>query len=35
MAGRYKVYPEYKESEIEWVGNIPSHWTLARLKKCA
>ncbi|WP_368903877.1 restriction endonuclease subunit S [Providencia sp. 2.29] len=32
MAGRYKVYPEYKESEIEWVGNIPSHWTLARLK---
>ncbi|WP_432807451.1 restriction endonuclease subunit S [Providencia vermicola] len=30
--GRYKVYPEFKESGIEWVGNIPSHWTLARLK---
>ncbi len=32
MAGRYKVYPEYKHSGVEWVGYIPSHWTLARLK---
>lgn len=26
MADRYKVYPEYKKSSIDWVGDIPSTW---------
>jgi len=26
MTGRYKAYPEYKESGIEWLGNVPEHW---------
>ena len=25
-------YPEYKESGVEWIGEIPKHWTLTRLK---
>ena len=23
---RYKAYPEYKDSGVEWLGGIPSHW---------
>ncbi|QLQ63580.1 MULTISPECIES: hypothetical protein [Providencia] len=26
MVGRYKVYPEYKDSGVEWVGEIPTYW---------
>tara|TARA_Y100000588_G_C13795350_1_gene728489 strand:- start:27 stop:209 length:183 start_codon:yes stop_codon:yes gene_type:complete len=26
MTGRYKAYPEYKNSGIDWVGDIPSSW---------
>ena len=25
-------YPEYKESGVEWIGEIPSHWRKSRLK---
>ena len=25
-------YPEYKESGVEWIGEIPKHWTMTRLK---
>lgn len=28
MTGRYKSYPEYKKSEIEWVGCIPITWKI-------
>jgi type I restriction enzyme S subunit len=35
MAGRYKAYPEYKDSGVEWVGNIPSHWKISRIKHIA
>lgn len=27
QAGRYKSYPEYKDSGIEWLGEIPSGWS--------
>ena len=27
-----KAYPEYKETNIEWLGNIPSHWGTVPLK---
>lgn len=30
--GRYQAYPEYKDSEVEWLGEIPYQWQLTRLK---
>ena len=29
---RLKPYPSYKDSGIEWLGEIPTHWDIARLK---
>ena len=29
---RYKKYPSYKESGVEWLGDIPEHWENTRLK---
>lgn len=29
---RYQAYPEYKESGIKWLGDIPAHWDCIRLK---
>jgi hypothetical protein len=26
---RFKPYPAYKESGVEWLGEIPAHWELA------
>lgn len=28
----YKPYPTYKESGIEWIGQVPEHWELKPLK---
>ena len=30
-----KRYPEYKESGVEWIGEIPRHWEMKRLKHVA
>lgn len=27
-----KAYPEYKESEYDWIGDIPDHWKMVQLK---
>ena len=27
-----KPYPDYKDSRIEWLGEVPDHWTAERLK---
>ncbi|UYI50191.1 restriction endonuclease subunit S [Vibrio natriegens] len=32
MTGRYKSYPEYKESGIEWLKQMPSHWNKMKAK---
>lgn len=32
MSERYQAYPEYKNSGVEWLGNIPNHWQCLRLK---
>jgi len=32
---RFKPYPAYKESGIEWLGKIPAHWYVRRLKTIA
>ena len=29
---RWKRYLAYKDSEVEWVGEVPEHWGLKRLK---
>ncbi|MCK7267234.1 restriction endonuclease subunit S [Enterobacter cloacae] len=29
---KYKMYPEYKDSDIEWLGKIPSGWLLKKAK---
>ncbi|QIQ22176.1 restriction endonuclease subunit S [Zophobihabitans entericus] len=29
---RYHAYPEYKDSGVEWLGEIPSGWTLSKLR---
>jgi type I restriction enzyme S subunit len=28
---RYKRYPKYKDSEVEWLGKIPKHWDVKKL----
>lgn len=34
QSGRYKAYPEYKGSGVEWIGEIPSDWNILSLKRC-
>ncbi len=29
---RFKPYPEYKDSGVEWLGEIPAHWAVKPLK---
>ncbi len=28
---RYQPYPEYKDSGVEWLGEIPAHWDAAKM----
>ncbi|MBS8271070.1 restriction endonuclease subunit S [Halomonas litopenaei] len=28
----FPKYPEYKDSGVEWLGEVPSHWTVVALK---
>jgi type I restriction enzyme S subunit len=32
---RFKPYPAYKDSGVEWLGEIPAHWKAARTKFAA
>ena len=32
---RFRPYPEYKDSGVEWLGPIPTHWEVKRLKNVA
>jgi type I restriction enzyme S subunit len=29
---KYKPYPEYKDSGVEWLGDVPEHWEVDRLR---
>jgi type I restriction enzyme S subunit len=29
--GRYQAYPEYKDSGVEWLGQVPLHWDIKRV----
>ncbi|MBW2121397.1 MAG: restriction endonuclease subunit S [Deltaproteobacteria bacterium] len=31
----YRRYPEYKDSGIEWLGEIPAHWEIVSVKRFA
>lgn len=30
---KYQPYPEYKDSGIQWIGEVPSHWSICSLKR--
>jgi type I restriction enzyme S subunit len=32
---RFKPYPAYKDSGVEWLGEIPAHWKVTRTKFAA
>jgi len=32
MIGSLKPYPEYKESGVSWLGRIPAHWDVRKLR---
>ncbi|HFQ5435380.1 restriction endonuclease subunit S [Vibrio vulnificus] len=34
MAGRYKAYPEYKDSGVDWLHDIPAHWKTIPVGRC-
>ena len=31
-AGGYRPYPAYKDSGVEWLGEVPAHWKILRSK---
>jgi len=33
LHGRFKPYPAYKDSGVEWLGEIPEHWGIKCLKR--
>lgn len=33
MSGKYKAYPEYKDSGVEWLGEVPGHWGIYSFKR--
>ncbi len=35
LAGAVKRYPRYRASGVEWLGEIPAHWQVQRLKFAA
>src|SRR6266581_98424 len=32
MIADLKPYPEYKESGLPWLGQVPRHWSIGRIK---
>jgi type I restriction enzyme S subunit len=30
---RYKAYPEYRDSGVEWLERVPAHWSILQLKR--
>ncbi len=32
---KYKPYPKYKDSGVEWLGRVPEHWKVKRLRHVA
>lgn len=32
LVTKYKQYEEYKDSGVEWLGKVPSHWDIVKIK---
>lgn len=32
LQGKWKAYPAYRDSGVEWLGEIPVHWEMKRVK---
>ena len=32
MIAKLKPYPSYKDSSVKWLGSLPAHWWVRRLK---
>jgi type I restriction enzyme S subunit len=32
LNGKYKAYPEYKDSGVEWIDKLPVHWEESKLR---
>ena len=32
---KYQAYPEYKDSGVKWLGDIPEHWSVSKIKYIA
>ncbi len=30
MGGKYRAYPEYRDSGVEWLGEVPEHWKVSK-----
>jgi len=35
LTGKWKPYPAYKDSGVEWLGEVPAHWEVKQLKYLA
>jgi type I restriction enzyme S subunit len=33
LMGKWKPYPAYKDSGVEWLGEIPAHWEVMKIKR--
>jgi type I restriction enzyme S subunit len=32
MPAKYQAYPEYRDSGVEWLGEVPKHWETSKLR---
>ncbi|WP_305845926.1 restriction endonuclease subunit S [Photobacterium kishitanii] len=32
LSGKYAAYPEYKDSGVEWLGDVPTSWDIVKIK---
>jgi type I restriction enzyme S subunit len=35
MTGKYRAYPEYKDSGVEWLNDVPLDWDVVKIKHIA
>jgi type I restriction enzyme S subunit len=33
LSGIYTAYPEYKDTGIEWLGEVPAHWVPMQIRR--
>ena len=35
LSSRFQPYPAYKSSGVDWLGEVPAHWEVRRLRNVA